>query len=111
MVLLACSAAFAMTSFSSLPWATKLQVFIPASEHFSSFAMSDLLRRDVLRLRASSRVGSTESKFREHESRRFAEMCQRGHLFPMCVMVSPIRRPLEDGQSYAPPTSMPTIAS
>src|SRR5207249_4515153 len=74
-----------MTSFSSLPCATKLQVFIPTSEHFSSFAMSDLLRRDVLRLRASSRVGSTERKFREHESRRFAEMCQRGHLFPFVV--------------------------
>src|SRR5436190_18666605 len=59
-----------MTSFSSLPCATKLQVFIPISEHFSSFAMSGLLRRDVLRLRASSRVGSTESKFREHERRR-----------------------------------------
>src|SRR6266704_2256989 len=60
-----------MTSFSSLPCATKLQVFIPISEHFSSFAMSGLLRRDVLYLRASSRVGSTESKFREHEPRRF----------------------------------------
>src|SRR6266566_164158 len=60
-----------MTSFSSLPWATKLQFFIPTSEHFSSFAMSGLLRRDVLRLRESSRVGSTESKFREHEPRRF----------------------------------------
>src|SRR5437773_10504078 len=67
----ACSAAFAMTSFSSLPCATKLQVFIPMSEHFSSFAMSGLLRSDVLRLRASSRVGSTESKFHEHERRRF----------------------------------------
>src|SRR5213592_4977686 len=60
-----------MTSFSSLPCATKLQVFIPMSEHFSSFAMSGLLRSDVLRLRASSRVGSTESKFHEHERRRF----------------------------------------
>src|SRR5437899_12963687 len=60
-----------MTSFSSLPWATKLQFFIPTSEHFSSFAMSGLLRSDVLRLRASSRVGSTENKFREHEPRRF----------------------------------------
>src|SRR5437660_7245081 len=60
-----------MTSFSSLPCATKLQVFIPMSEHFSSFAISGLLRSDVLRLRASSRVGSTESKFHEHERRRF----------------------------------------
>src|SRR5438876_8847782 len=70
----ACSAAFVMTSFSSLPCATKLQVFIPTSEHFSSFAMSGLLRRDVLYLRASSRVGSTESKFREHEPRQASHL-------------------------------------
>src|SRR5437660_11780172 len=44
----ACSAAFVMTSFSSRPCATKLQLFIPTSEHFSSFAMSGLLVRDVL---------------------------------------------------------------
>src|SRR5437899_7543887 len=60
-----------MTSFSSLPCATKLQVFIPMSEHFSSFAMWGLVRSDVHRLRASPRVGSTESKFHEHERRRF----------------------------------------